>query len=221
VGRLADLDVVTLDANGTLVGLVDPVPKLDRILRERGVERPEPVIRRAFEAEGTVYAARSVEAHEPVAFAALQRECTGVFLAELGADELDADEFAPSYAGSMEFKLLSGAREAPEYLRSCGIELAVVANFDLTLTDWLERLGLASLFSVIVTPADAGAAKPDAAIFELTCTRLGLEPADCVFVDDLRENCAAAEALGMAAILHRGADSTIPELERLLGLELR
>ena len=197
MGRLADLDAVTLDANGTLVGLVDPVPKLDRILRERGVERPEPVIRRAFEAEGTVYAARSVEAHEPVAFAALQRECTGVFLAELGADELDADEFAPSYAGSMEFKLLSGAREAPEYLRSCGIELAVVANFDLTLTDWLERLGLASLFSVIVTPADAGAAKPDAAIFELALTRLDVRAERALHIGDGSVDQAGARAAGM------------------------
>jgi FMN phosphatase YigB (HAD superfamily) len=41
-----------------------------------------------------------------------------------------------------------------------------------------------------------------------------------VFVDDLRENCAGAEEVGMTAILHRGADKTVPELERLFGLEL-
>jgi hypothetical protein len=39
-------------------------------------------------------------------------------------------------------------------------------------------------------------------------------------VDDLRENCAGAEAVGMTAVLHRGADGTLPELERLLGLDL-
>ena len=42
-----------------------------------------------------------------------------------------------------------------------------------------------------------------------------------MFVDDLRENCAGAEAVGLTAILHRGADTTIPELERLFGLSLR
>ena len=41
-----------------------------------------------------------------------------------------------------------------------------------------------------------------------------------MFVDDLRENCEGAEAVGMTAILHRGAETTLPELERLLGLEL-
>jgi FMN phosphatase YigB (HAD superfamily) len=40
-------------------------------------------------------------------------------------------------------------------------------------------------------------------------------------VDDQKENCTGAEEVGMTAVLHRGADSTIPELERLLGLDLR
>jgi FMN phosphatase YigB (HAD superfamily) len=50
---------------------------------------------------------------------------------------------------------------------------------------------------------------------------VGLPAADCVFVDDLRENCEGAEAVGMTAVLHRGADTTLPRLEELLGVELR
>ena len=49
---------------------------------------------------------------------------------------------------------------------------------------------------------------------------MGLPPRDCVFVDDLRENCEGAEAVGMTAVLHRGADSTLPRLEELLGVKL-
>ena len=49
----------------------------------------------------------------------------------------------------------------------------------------------------------------------------GSPPADCVFVDDLRENCEGAEAVGMTAVLHRGAEGTLPRLEELLGVELR
>lgn len=66
-----------------------------------------------------------------------------------------------------------------------------------------------------------GLHKPDPEIFRLGAERAGLAPADCVFVDDLKENCAGAEAVGMTPILHRGAESTLPELERLLGLSLR
>jgi hypothetical protein len=39
-------------------------------------------------------------------------------------------------------------------------------------------------------------------------------------VDDPRENCDGAEAVGMTAILHRGAEGTLPELERLFGVDL-
>jgi FMN phosphatase YigB (HAD superfamily) len=41
-----------------------------------------------------------------------------------------------------------------------------------------------------------------------------------VFVDDLRENCAGAEEVGMTAILHRGSAQTIARLEELLGVAL-
>ena len=54
---------------------------------------------------------------------------------------------------------------------------------------------------------EVGLHKPQPEIFQLGAERVGLEPTDCVFVDDLRENCAGAEAVGMTAVLHRGADA--------------
>ena len=42
----------------------------------------------------------------------------------------------------------------------------------------------------------------------------------CVFVDDLPFNLTPAQELGMAAVHHTSAESTIPELERLLGVPL-
>jgi hypothetical protein len=51
--------------------------------------------------------------------------------------------------------------------------------------------------------------------------RVGVAPDGCVFVDDLRENCEGAEAVGMTAVLHRGAESTMPQLEELVGVALR
>jgi FMN phosphatase YigB (HAD superfamily) len=41
-----------------------------------------------------------------------------------------------------------------------------------------------------------------------------------VFVDDLRENCAGAEAVGMTAILHRSTAATVAELERRFGFRV-
>lgn len=194
--RLADLDAVTFDANGTLLELVDPVPKLERILREHGVERPLETIRRAFAAEGRVYAGRAAAAHDAEAFAALQHDCAGIFLAEAGA-ELAVEAFAPLYVAAMEFRTIPGVVAALRALRRRGLELAVVANFDLTLRDRLEALGLQSWFSAVVTPADAGVAKPDPGIFELALERLGASPKRALHVGDGAVDEDGARAAGM------------------------
>ena len=84
-----------------------------------------------------------------------------------------------------------------------------------------DRSIFPELFDGVVISGDEGMHKPEPAIYELGAERVGLPAADCVFVDDLRENCEGAEAVGMTAVLHRGANTTLPRLEELLGVELR
>lgn len=83
-----------------------------------------------------------------------------------------------------------------------------------------DRSAFPELFDGVVISGEEGMHKPQPEIYLLGAERVGLQPGECVFVDDLRENCAGAEAVGMTALLHRGADSTIAELERLLRVRL-
>ena len=83
-----------------------------------------------------------------------------------------------------------------------------------------DRGAFPELFDGVVISGEVGLHKPEPEIFHLGAERVGLPPEECVFVDDLRENCEGAEAVGMTAILHRGAERTVPELERLLGVKL-
>ena len=84
-----------------------------------------------------------------------------------------------------------------------------------------DRDSFPELFDGVVISGDVGMHKPQPEIFLLGArARRRARPSECVFVDDLRENCDGAEAVGMTAVLHRGADTTLPELERLLGVEL-
>jgi putative hydrolase of the HAD superfamily len=83
-----------------------------------------------------------------------------------------------------------------------------------------DRGAFPELFDGVVISGEVGLHKPQPEIYLLGCERIGLPPEECVFVDDLRENCEGAEAVGMTAVLHRGAETTLPELERLLGVEL-
>jgi putative hydrolase of the HAD superfamily len=77
------------------------------------------------------------------------------------------------------------------------------------------------LFDAVVISGEVGLHKPQPEIFLLAAERLGVEPADCVFVDDLRENVNGAEAVGMTAILHRDPGATLARLEVLLGVPVR
>jgi putative hydrolase of the HAD superfamily len=77
------------------------------------------------------------------------------------------------------------------------------------------------LFDGVVISAEEGIRKPALKMYELGAERAGVQPADCVYVDDLPFNLTPAEQLGMATVHHTSAETTIPELERLLGVRLR
>jgi putative hydrolase of the HAD superfamily len=77
------------------------------------------------------------------------------------------------------------------------------------------------LFDGVVISAEEGTRKPSRRMYELGAERAGTTPQRAVYVDDLPFNLKPADELGMATIHHISAETTIPELERLLGLALR
>jgi putative hydrolase of the HAD superfamily len=102
--------------------------------------------------------------------------------------------------------------------RSAGVKTGLLSNS--MGSGRYDRESFPDLFDGVVISGEVGFHKPQPEIFRLGAERIGLPPEECVFVDDLRENCEGAEAVGMTAVLHRGASSTLPELESLLGVEL-
>jgi putative hydrolase of the HAD superfamily len=77
------------------------------------------------------------------------------------------------------------------------------------------------LFDGVVISGEEGIRKPATRMYELGAQRAGIAPELCVYVDDLPFNLTPAEELGMATVHHTSAETTIPELERLLGILLR
>jgi putative hydrolase of the HAD superfamily len=74
------------------------------------------------------------------------------------------------------------------------------------------------VFEIVVDSAFVGMRKPDPAIYELTVERLGegVQPSDCVFIDDVDVNIHAAEALGMTGVHFRSTDQAIADIEAAL-----
>jgi epoxide hydrolase-like predicted phosphatase len=109
--------------------------------------------------------------------------------------------------------------EAVRRVKAAGMPTGLISN-SWGGTSYDRVANPDELFDAMVISGEVGLNKPEPEIFRLGAERLGVAPEECVFVDDLRENCEGAEAVGMTAILHRGAERTLPELERLLGLDL-
>ncbi|HEV7757086.1 MAG TPA: HAD family phosphatase [Mycobacteriales bacterium] len=101
--------------------------------------------------------------------------------------------------------------------RTRGIRTALLSNswgLDYDRTGWDE------LFDAVVISGEEGLRKPEPAIYRLAADRLGLAPAECVFVDDLAPNVRGAAQVGMVGVHYVDHDRAVAELEELLGLAL-
>jgi epoxide hydrolase-like predicted phosphatase len=163
---------------------------------------------------------------DPAALGLLRRLETG---------ELTEDEFSSEFGAMLEIpedrradlvdRLFAGMQpeepmlEALRRARAAGVRTGMISN------SWghgrYDRSLFGELFDGVVISGEVGLHKPQPQIFELGAERIGLLPSQCVFVDDLRENCEGAEAVGMIAVLHRGAAETLARLEDLLSISLR
>jgi putative hydrolase of the HAD superfamily len=154
-------------------------------------------------------------------------------LRELERGDIAVEEFEPRFGerigvadtDGLVGRLFGGVGPDERMLEAVRRARAADVRTGLISNSWGEGLSydtsmLEELFDGIVISGEVGMHKPEPEIFLLGARRIGVPASECVFVDDLRENCAGAEAVGMTAILHRGADSTLPRLEELLGVPL-
>ena len=79
--------------------------------------------------------------------------------------------------------------------------VGLLTNGTSRLAADLDRLGIADEFDVIFNSCELGVAKPDLAIYEMVCARLGSEPSSVFFVDDSPGHVDAAREAGLQAVL--------------------
>jgi epoxide hydrolase-like predicted phosphatase len=109
--------------------------------------------------------------------------------------------------------------EAVAAFRGRGVRTGLISNSWGTALKYEDEL-MERLFDGVVISHLEGLRKPDPAIYALGAERIGLAPAECVFLDDLPGNLKPARAMGMATVVHRSAHESVPQLEELLGVTL-
>jgi putative hydrolase of the HAD superfamily len=75
-------------------------------------------------------------------------------------------------------------------------------------------------FDHVIESSKVGVRKPDPYIYMMMCDALGVEPALCIYLDDLGINCKPAAELGMHAIKVTSGEQALMELSNILNLPL-
>jgi putative hydrolase of the HAD superfamily len=78
-----------------------------------------------------------------------------------------------------------------------------------------------ALFDNVIESAKIGLRKPDPRIYRMMVETLNVDPAACVYLDDLGVNLKPAREMGMTTIKVTSAAQAIAELEAATGLKLQ
>ena len=109
-------------------------------------------------------------------------------------------------------------------VRAAGVRMAVVSDNQPGLQALHDGVGIGHFFEAYAISAELGCTKPDPRMYAHASDALGLDPAECLFVDDVPVLVAAAIDLGYqgAAVLRDGSRAgdipTVPDLRALLPL---
>lgn len=101
---------------------------------------------------------------------------------------------------SAAYRFLPGIEPLLAELREREIEMHVLSNYPAWWTLIEQRVALSRYVPWSFVSCRTGLRKPDPAAFESAARTLGAAPGECLLIDDRPENCAAAQALGMAAL---------------------
>jgi putative hydrolase of the HAD superfamily len=81
---------------------------------------------------------------------------------------------------------------------------------------WEQQHHFDEMCDLIIYSHEVEMSKPDRRIYELTCERLGVQPAEIVFLDDHEPCIVAAREFGMHAILFQETSQAIADIQTCL-----
>lgn len=199
---MSEVRAVLLDALGTLVELQPPAPRLQRLLRESGVEVSEDQAAAGFSAEIAYYLDHHLDGSDPERLERLRDRCAEEMRRALDVPELDHPTARRAMLGALEFTPYPDVLPALRELRGRGLTLVVASNWDCSLPDWLRPAGILELVDGVVTSAEVGAAKPSPRVFVRALAVAGVEPGEALHVGDkVHNDIEGAAAAGVRGVL--------------------
>jgi epoxide hydrolase-like predicted phosphatase len=105
-----------------------------------------------------------------------------------------------------------------DFLRSLrpGRKVGLISNAWSGLRAFIKKQEFDDAFDEMIISAEVGLVKPDPRIYHLALERLGVMPAESVFIDDVLPNVEAARLTGMTGIHFIQPEKALEELKQLL-----
>jgi FMN phosphatase YigB (HAD superfamily) len=132
-------------------------------------------------------------------------------LTDVQADELVADSWR-WYVGTLDQRLFGWFAD----LRPRGLKAGILSNSGPGAREAERHYGFEAITDVLVYSHEVGLKKPDPAVFELTRSRLDVQPDEIVFLDDVPANVTAAQTAGWHGVLHEETERSISEIEAII-----
>ena len=107
------------------------------------------------------------------------------------------------------------------YLTACLTNNVLSTPDDRSAPDAAKRKEIAAIlerFDALIESSKVGVRKPEPRFYEIACETVGVEPSQCVFLDDLGINLKPAAAMGMKTIKVTSAAQALGELSQILSL---
>lgn len=113
------------------------------------------------------------------------------------------------------YDVLDGAPEMLEDVRKAGMKTYLLSDFPPCFGVLWDRFEFLHHFDGRVVSYEVGYSKKDGTIFDILLEQYGLDPAECVFIDDIARNVAIGEEHGIPGIVFTDMPALRRELERL------
>ena len=101
-------------------------------------------------------------------------------------------------------ELIPGMEDVVKQLKEAGYGIYLLSNASAAQHDYWLRIPVSRYFDGKLISCDVTTVKPCPRIYELFTEKFGLDPEECLFVDDATANVAAAIACGWQGIVFHG-----------------
>ena len=196
---------------GNVFAYFDYSVACEKLGRRFGREGPE--LLRALRASGLDALVREYESGR------LAGEEFGRGVGRLAGFDFTHEEFVAAWADI--FTLNEPVAALAAKLRDRGYTLVLGSNTNPIHAGWFRRRFAEALmpFHHLVLSYEVGAFKPEAEFYLACASAAGTAPGGCLFIDDMPQNVAGAEAAGMPAVRYNGVSALLGDL-RARGIEV-